>query len=107
MLNWFFFANCRCMEANDFFEGVRCTLIDKNDTPKFQHASVRDVKQSEINKYFETLPKELELSLWVCKRESERNLSYILFWNKKGNIRDFYLNGFIKLYAIYGDWKRI
>jgi hypothetical protein len=53
----------RCLEGNDFFEGVRCTLIDKNDTPKWQHKSLFDVKRQEVEKYFEKLPPNQELNL--------------------------------------------
>ena len=51
------------MEGNDFFEGVRCTLIDRKDTPKFKHSSVKDVQDSEVLSYFEKLPQNLELTL--------------------------------------------
>lgn len=51
------------MYGADFFEGVRCTLIDRNDTPKFSHASVADVKSDDYLSFFEKLPQNEELSL--------------------------------------------
>jgi len=48
------------MEGTDFFEGVRCTLVDKNDKPKWQYASLEDVPQSEVDYYFERLPSKQE-----------------------------------------------
>jgi len=50
----------RFMEGTDFFEGVRCTLVDKNDKPKWQYASLEDVPQSEVDYYFERLPSKQE-----------------------------------------------
>lgn len=33
----------RFMEGKDFFEGVRCTLVDKGAKPKWTHGSTKDV----------------------------------------------------------------
>ena len=43
------------MEGNDFFEGVRCALIDKKDKPQWSYQKASDVPQSEVDKYFEHL----------------------------------------------------
>lgn len=51
----------RFMEGRDFFEGVRCTLIDKKDNPKWEHKSLSEVKRSDVEKYFEKISKELVL----------------------------------------------
>lgn len=40
------------MADTDFFEGVRCTLIDKNAQPKWKHKSPLDVTEEEIKYYF-------------------------------------------------------
>ena len=36
----------------DFFEGVRCALVDKGATPKWEHASVGDVAAVQLEQYF-------------------------------------------------------
>lgn len=51
----------RFMEGNDFFEGVRCTLVDKNDKPKWQYSSLKEVPQQEIDSYFDKLTSQQEL----------------------------------------------
>uniref|UniRef100_A0A2H8TVH3 3-hydroxyisobutyryl-CoA hydrolase, mitochondrial n=1 Tax=Melanaphis sacchari TaxID=742174 RepID=A0A2H8TVH3_9HEMI len=47
--------------SEDFFEGVRALLIDKDKKPKWCPASLEDVKDEIIDKYFEPLPKDEEL----------------------------------------------
>jgi 3-hydroxyisobutyryl-CoA hydrolase len=51
------------MEGDDFFEGVRTVLIDKNDKPKWKYNSPLDVPQAEIDRYFSKLPDEKELKI--------------------------------------------
>lgn len=51
------------MNDNDFFEGVRCTLIDKKDKPKWKYNSTFEVPEEEINRYFSPLTPEKELKL--------------------------------------------
>lgn len=53
----------RFMEHEDFFEGVRCALVDKKSKPIWSHKSPFDIKDDEIEKYFEKLPEDLELKL--------------------------------------------
>lgn len=50
-----------CMAAQDFFEGIRALLIDKDQKPRWQHASLADVGEAEVARYFEDLG-ERELS---------------------------------------------
>ena len=49
------------MENPDFYEGVRCALVDKKDKPNWRHKSPFDVAQEEIDRYFSKLPENLEL----------------------------------------------
>jgi hypothetical protein len=53
----------RFMQGNDFFEGVRCMLIDKNAKPKWSHKSIYEVPESDVNKFFEELPPSKALVL--------------------------------------------
>lgn len=46
----------RFCEDSDFFEGVRCVLIDKTDKPKWNYKSYEEVPQSLVDKYFSNLP---------------------------------------------------
>ncbi|CAK4087073.1 unnamed protein product [Aphanomyces euteiches] len=54
----------RFMESNDFFEGVRSVIVDKDNNPKWQHASVEDVTGDEVAKFFAPLPEDEELVLY-------------------------------------------
>lgn len=46
----------RCLEARDFAEGVRAALVDKDASPRWQHAALEDITEHEIARYFEPLP---------------------------------------------------
>lgn len=50
------------LAGNDFYEGVRALLIDKDNTPKWQHASIDAVHPSEIEPYFTSQAQTLVLS---------------------------------------------
>ena len=52
----------RCMEALDFKEGVRALLVDKDGSPVWSPASLQDVSDAEIQKYFANLETSKELS---------------------------------------------
>lgn len=32
------------VKGNDFFEGIRCVLVNKGDTPQWKHKNILDVK---------------------------------------------------------------
>lgn len=51
----------RFVEGHDFYEGVRALLIDKDKSPKWTHASIRDVSAEEVSAYFAPLAKEISL----------------------------------------------
>jgi enoyl-CoA hydratase len=43
------------MAAHDFFEGIRALLVDKDNQPRWQHASLAEVAASEVAGYFASL----------------------------------------------------
>ncbi|CAH3015110.1 unnamed protein product [Porites evermanni] len=45
----------RCMEDNDFYEGIRAVLIDKDNSPKWNPSTLNGVTQEKVEHYFETL----------------------------------------------------
>ena len=53
----------RFMAGPEFFEGTRCTLVDRNDKPNWMYPTLKDVPRDEVVKYFEQLPPHLELQL--------------------------------------------
>lgn len=46
---------CRCLEDNDFFEGVRALIVDKDNTPNRHPASPGAVTSDAIERYFAPL----------------------------------------------------
>ena len=42
----------KMFNTSDFFEGIRTRLIDKKDKPFWQHESIHDVSDLEIEHYF-------------------------------------------------------
>lgn len=52
-----------CMRAPDFYEGVRAAVIDKDQAPRWQPASLEDVSDEVVARYFEPLEEaDLDLS---------------------------------------------
>jgi enoyl-CoA hydratase len=43
------------MAAHDFFEGIRAVLVDKDQKPRWEHASVSEIGEQEVARYFESL----------------------------------------------------
>ncbi|HZB92462.1 MAG TPA: enoyl-CoA hydratase/isomerase family protein [Stellaceae bacterium] len=43
------------MQGHDFFEGIRALLVDKDNTPRWQHRSLNEVGEAEVARYFESL----------------------------------------------------
>ena len=53
----------RCMEAPDFYEGVRAVLVDKDNKPAWSPATLADVSPAAVDAYFTPLPAHKELRL--------------------------------------------
>jgi enoyl-CoA hydratase len=51
----------RVLYEDDFYEGVRAAIVDKDNAPRWNPPSLADVKPATIEKYFAPLPKELAL----------------------------------------------
>lgn len=45
----------RCMADNDFYEGIRAVLVDKDNSPKWQPSTLAAVSRRKVDSYFETL----------------------------------------------------
>jgi enoyl-CoA hydratase len=45
------------MAAHDFFEGIRAALVDKDQKPRWEHASPAEIGEAEVARYFESLGK--------------------------------------------------
>lgn len=43
------------MAAHDFFEGIRAVLVDKDQQPRWDPASLADIGEEEVARYFESL----------------------------------------------------
>ena len=44
-----------CMRRQDFAEGVRALLVDKDLNPKWEPSSLKDVTEDQINEFFSNL----------------------------------------------------
>jgi enoyl-CoA hydratase len=51
----------RVVHDHDFYEGVRALIVDKDNTPRWQPASLAEVTDAEIERHFAPLPQELPL----------------------------------------------
>lgn len=51
------------MRGRDFYEGIRAALIDKDKNPRWSPASLEDVTDDAVARYFDSL-KENDLVLW-------------------------------------------
>lgn len=53
----------RFLKENDFHEGVRAVLIDKDNKPTWKPRTVKAVYEDLVNSYFDSLPSDKELQL--------------------------------------------
>lgn len=54
---------CRVLDNTEFYEGVRSVLVEKDNKPNWKPAKIEDVKDADIQAYFEPLPYNEELQL--------------------------------------------
>lgn len=47
------------LEGHDFFEGIRAVVIDKDQSPRWEPASVEEVSEAEVAAYFAPVEEEL------------------------------------------------
>jgi enoyl-CoA hydratase len=45
----------RCMQGHDFYEGVRASLIDRDQSPRWQPGRLEDVSEAVVDAYFASL----------------------------------------------------
>ncbi|GAM22880.1 hypothetical protein SAMD00019534_060550, partial [Acytostelium subglobosum LB1] len=53
----------RCLESPDFFEGVRAVVVDKDQKPKWNPATLEEVTDEQVERYFSAMPVGQELQL--------------------------------------------
>ena len=46
---------------NDFSEGVRALLVEKDNSPKWKPSTLEEVDDATVSSYFEPIDNELEL----------------------------------------------
>jgi enoyl-CoA hydratase len=51
----------RIVRGDDFYEGVRAVIVDKDNAPRWRPASLAEVTDAEVERHFAPLARELEL----------------------------------------------
>ena len=49
---------CRSLEHADFLEGIRARIIDKDNSPRWKHASAAEVRAAEVQRMLSHLGEE-------------------------------------------------
>jgi len=58
--------------SQDFYEGIRARIIEPDTKPYWKHASIYDVTNEEITRFFDPVPEKLQLkSCLTAKRPSK------------------------------------
>lgn len=52
---------CRMLKGHDFYEGVRAVIVDKDNKPDWQPATLAGVRDADVEAYFAPLENELPL----------------------------------------------
>jgi enoyl-CoA hydratase len=52
----------RIMHGHDFYEGVRAVIVDKDNTPHWRPPRLSGIGDAEVERHFDALPVELDLS---------------------------------------------
>jgi enoyl-CoA hydratase len=53
----------RVVRGEDFYEGVRAVIIDKDNTPRWRPAALCDVTDQDVERHFRPLDRELILPM--------------------------------------------
>jgi enoyl-CoA hydratase len=51
----------RVIRGHDFYEGVRAVIVDKDNTPRWQPATLAQVSEADVARHFAPLDRELQL----------------------------------------------
>jgi enoyl-CoA hydratase len=51
----------RVIGGHDFYEGVRAVIVDKDNAPRWQPATLAEVSRAEVDRYFAPVERELDL----------------------------------------------
>ncbi|MEQ9640906.1 MAG: enoyl-CoA hydratase/isomerase family protein [Alphaproteobacteria bacterium] len=47
---------CGCITGHDFYEGVRAVIVDKDNAPQWQPASLAEISDADVAAYFDKVP---------------------------------------------------